>query len=208
MAIGKIRIRVDLRDIALLPAQRASIKFVAGLDRPDRRHAAPDISRQRGFRRRHGARWMEHLAVLRIAVHSYGGHIRMNNIAVSILIRWFLRIRAIESCWKNLMGKLKILQALSRLGLIAWIGKQTESIILSVNEESRLAVAILLLLWVSALASAFVDNVPLATMMVRIATNLAQNRELDLPMQPLVWALTFGACMGGKKFPKVQSLSS
>lgn len=106
------------------------------------------------------------------------------------------------------MGKLKILQALSRLGLIAWIGKQTESIILSVNEESRLAVAILLLLWVSALASAFVDNVPLATMMVRIATNLAQNRELDLPMQPLVWALTFGACMGGKKFPKVQSLSS
>lgn len=56
MAIGEIRIRVDLRDIALLPAQRASIKFVAGLDRPDRRHAAPDISRQRGFRRRHGAR--------------------------------------------------------------------------------------------------------------------------------------------------------
>ncbi|XP_012217012.1 P protein-like [Linepithema humile] len=90
-----------------------------------------------------------------------------------------------------------LMEALSRLGLIAWIGKQTESIILSVNEESRLAVAILLLLWVSALASAFVDNVPLATMMVRIATNLAQNHELDLPMQPLVWALTFGACMGG-----------
>ncbi|KAM0729096.1 P protein [Formica fusca] len=90
-----------------------------------------------------------------------------------------------------------LMEALSRLGLITWIGKQTENIILSVNEESRLAVAILLLLWVSALASSLVDNVPLATMMVRIASNLAQNRELSLPMQPLVWALTFGACMGG-----------
>lgn len=90
-----------------------------------------------------------------------------------------------------------LMEALSRLGLIAWIGKQTEKIILSVNEESRLAVAILLILWVSAIASAFVDNVPLSTMMVRIATNLAQNRELGLPLQPLVWALAFGACMGG-----------
>ncbi|XP_018394179.1 PREDICTED: P protein [Cyphomyrmex costatus] len=89
------------------------------------------------------------------------------------------------------------MEALSRLGLIFWIGQKTEDFILSVNEESRLAVAILLMLWVSALASCFVDNVPLTTMMVRIATNLAQNRELSLPMQPLIWALTFGACMGG-----------
>ncbi|KYN03922.1 P protein, partial [Cyphomyrmex costatus] len=88
------------------------------------------------------------------------------------------------------------MEALSRLGLIFWIGQKTEDFILSVNEESRLAVAILLMLWVSALASCFVDNVPLTTMMVRIATNLAQNRELSLPMQPLIWALTFGACMG------------
>ncbi|XP_012344247.1 P protein-like isoform X1 [Apis florea] len=90
-----------------------------------------------------------------------------------------------------------LMEALSRLGLIAWIGKQTEKIILSVNEESRLAVAILLLLWVSAFASSFVDNVPLSTMMIRIVTTLAQNNELKLPLQPLVWALAFGACMGG-----------
>ena len=69
---------------------------------------------------------------------------------------------------------------------------------MSVNEESRLAVAILLLLWVSAIAGAFVDNVPLATMMVKIATGLAKNENLQLPLQPLVWAVAFGACMGGK----------
>ncbi|XP_015122184.1 P protein [Diachasma alloeum] len=90
-----------------------------------------------------------------------------------------------------------LMEALSRMGLIAWIGKQTEWVILSVSEESRLAVAILLILWVSAFASAFLDNVPLATMMVRIAINLSQNDELNLPLQPLVWALAFGACFGG-----------
>lgn len=82
--------------------------------------------------------------------------------------------------------------------MIDWIGKQTETIILSVNEESQLAVAILLILWVSAIASAFVDNIPLTTMMVKIAISLAENESLDLPLQPLVWALAFGACLGGE----------
>jgi Na+/H+ antiporter NhaD/arsenite permease-like protein len=90
---------------------------------------------------------------------------------------------------------LLICQALSCLGLIGWIGRQTEAIVLAVNEESQLAVAILLILWVSAIASAFVDNIPLTTMMIRIVLNL--NKELALPLQPLVWALAFGACLGG-----------
>lgn len=90
-----------------------------------------------------------------------------------------------------------LMEALSRLGLIDWIGKQTQNIIMSVDHENRLTVAILLMLWVSALASAFVDNIPLSTMMVRIATSLADNRELQLPLQPLIWALSFGACLGG-----------
>lgn len=90
-----------------------------------------------------------------------------------------------------------LMEALSRLGLLAWIGKQTEAIILSVNEESRLAVAILLILWVSAIVGAFVDNVPLCTMMVRIVVSLSQNHQLGLPLQPLVWSLAFGLCLGG-----------
>lgn len=97
-------------------------------------------------------------------------------------------------------GILKIVilfQALAKLGLIDWIGKQTEFVILSVSAESRLAVAILIILWVSAIASAFVDNIPLTTMMVKIVISLAENEALGLPLQPLVWALAFGACLGG-----------
>lgn len=90
------------------------------------------------------------------------------------------------------------MEALSKLGLIQWIGNQVQNIIMSVGQESRLAVAILIILWVSACASAFVDNIPLTTMMIRIATALADNRDLGLPLQPLIWALSFGACLGGE----------
>lgn len=90
-----------------------------------------------------------------------------------------------------------LMEALSELGLIEWIGSMTENIILGVGEESRLMVAVLIILWVSAIASAFVDNIPLTTMMVKITISLAQNQTLNLPLQPLVWALAFGACLGG-----------
>ncbi|KAG5886996.1 hypothetical protein JTB14_024214 [Gonioctena quinquepunctata] len=90
-----------------------------------------------------------------------------------------------------------MMEALTRLGLIGWVGEQTESMVTSFSPNSRLAAAIALILWVSALASAFVDNLPLTSMMIRIAVNLSENEELRLPLQPLVWALSFGACFGG-----------
>lgn len=102
--------------------------------------------------------------------------------------------------WSTLMffaSLFVVMEALSRLGLIEWIGRLTHDVIMSVGQESRLAVAILLIMWVSAVVSAFVDNIPLTTMMIRIATNLADNSELALPLQPLIWALSFGACLGG-----------
>ncbi|XP_049954691.1 P protein [Schistocerca serialis cubense] len=90
-----------------------------------------------------------------------------------------------------------LMEALSRLGLIEWVGQQTENVILSVSESARLAVAIELILWVSAAMSSLVDNIPLSTMMVRVITSLAKKEELNLPLRPLVWAMAFGACLGG-----------
>lgn len=88
-------------------------------------------------------------------------------------------------------------QGLSRLGLIGFIGHQTEQVIKAVEPEYRLAAAILLILWVSGLASSFLDNIPLTTMMIRIVVSLSQNEELGLPLQPLVWSLAIGSCLGG-----------
>nr|XP_022903113.1 P protein-like [Onthophagus taurus] len=90
-----------------------------------------------------------------------------------------------------------LMEALSKLGLIDWMGSKTQSIIMSMDESSRLPAAILIILWVSAFASSLVDNIPLTTMMIRIATGLAHDKDLNLPLQPLIWALAFGACFGG-----------
>lgn len=90
-----------------------------------------------------------------------------------------------------------IMEALERLGLINWIGKQTEHLIMSVDESYRLAVAIILILWISGLSSSLVDSIPVTSMMLRVVVSLAQNSSLNLPLSPLVWALAFGPCLGG-----------
>lgn len=58
------------------------------------------------------------------------------------------------------------LQALQELKLINWIGDRVIEAINSVEEGQRLAVAILLILWVSAIVSSFIDNIPYTTAMV------------------------------------------
>ncbi|CAB3233679.1 unnamed protein product [Arctia plantaginis] len=90
-----------------------------------------------------------------------------------------------------------LMEALAKLGLIDYIGGMTEALILRVDESDRLAVALVLMVWVSGITSAFVDNVPLTTMMIRVVTSLGTNPTLNLPMTPLIWALSFGVCLGG-----------
>lgn len=88
-----------------------------------------------------------------------------------------------------------LMEAVERMGLIEWIGSGCEDIIKSVSKDYRLAVAIIIILWVSAITSAFVDSIPVTQMMVKIIISLAA--KLALPLQPLVWALAFGPCLGG-----------
>ncbi|XP_067645209.1 P protein-like [Eurosta solidaginis] len=102
--------------------------------------------------------------------------------------------------WSTLIffGSLFVLmEALTEIGVIAVLGNMVRGIVHSVSQELRLFVALELLLFVSALASAFLDNIPVTTMMIRIVISLSQNKELHLPLHPMVWALALGACFGG-----------
>lgn len=90
-----------------------------------------------------------------------------------------------------------LMEAVERMGFIAWIGSGTESLIKGVSKEYRLAVAIIIILWVSALTSAFVESLPVTQMMVKIVISLAANPKLQLPLGPLVWAMAFGPALGG-----------
>ena len=58
--------------------------------------------------------------------------------------------------------------------------------------------AIVLILWVSAIASSFIDNIPFTTATIPVVWELAHSPELCLSLRPLVWALAMGACLGGK----------
>ena len=60
-------------------------------------------------------------------------------------------------------------------------------------------VAIIIVLWVSALASSFIDNIPFTTATIPVIIELANSEKLCLSLKPLVWALAFGACLGGRR---------
>eukprot|EP00670_Eutreptiella_braarudii_P011488 CAMPEP_0174317154 /NCGR_PEP_ID=MMETSP0810-20121108/7412_1 /TAXON_ID=73025 ORGANISM="Eutreptiella gymnastica-like, Strain CCMP1594" /NCGR_SAMPLE_ID=MMETSP0810 /ASSEMBLY_ACC=CAM_ASM_000659 /LENGTH=219 /DNA_ID=CAMNT_0015427075 /DNA_START=327 /DNA_END=987 /DNA_ORIENTATION=- len=88
-----------------------------------------------------------------------------------------------------------LMHGLEKLGLIEWIGNVVVTIIEAAPVEHRLLVAIILLLWVSGFASAFVDNIPYTAAMCPVIVQMAD--DLNLPLRPLVWTLALGACMGG-----------
>jgi Na+/H+ antiporter NhaD/arsenite permease-like protein len=60
-------------------------------------------------------------------------------------------------------------------------------------------IVIPIILWISAFASAIVDNIPFAATMVPVISNLAQTHGLALPT--LSWALALGTDIGGNGTP-------
>ncbi|KAH9494559.1 protein kinase [Bulinus truncatus] len=90
-----------------------------------------------------------------------------------------------------------LMEALAELGMITTIGDVIAEIIKSVGPEHRLMLAIVVIIWISAIASSFIDNIPYTTAMVPVLQHLSENQELQLPLVPLVTSLAFGACLGG-----------
>lgn len=105
--------------------------------------------------------------------------------------------------WSTLLffaGLFVLVHALQYLGVISFIGDYvTKGIeMFGTNEDGnvvRLAAAILIILWVSAIASAFIDNIPYTATMIPVVLQISY--ELNIDLGPLIWALAFGACLGG-----------
>ena len=75
------------------------------------------------------------------------------------------------------------------MGLIDALAEWTSTMISRAPEDHRLFVALMLLLWVSAIASAFIDNIPFTATMVPVMLEIAQDVDLNLPLGPLAWSL-------------------
>ena len=95
-----------------------------------------------------------------------------------------------------------LVHSLQELQVIAFIGEYVEKAISYFGDDTRdgetvrLAAAILIVLWVSAVASAFIDNIPYTATMIPIVLQISHNLG-DYLLSPLIWALAFGACLGG-----------
>ncbi len=58
-----------------------------------------------------------------------------------------------------------------------------------------LLLTVIAVLWVSAIASAFIDNIPFVATMIPLIMGMGQMTGMDIG--PLWWALSLGACLGG-----------
>jgi Na+/H+ antiporter NhaD/arsenite permease-like protein len=100
--------------------------------------------------------------------------------------------------WSTLIffaGLFVLIHSLQHLGVISWIGDQVESAIGYFSTDYQPAAALVIILWVSAIASAFIDNIPYTITMVPVVLQISST--MDLELGPLIWALAFGACLGG-----------
>ncbi|MDI6853983.1 MAG: ArsB/NhaD family transporter [Deltaproteobacteria bacterium] len=61
--------------------------------------------------------------------------------------------------------------------------------------QGNLTIAIIMILWVSAIASAFIDNIPFTATMLPIVLFL--NESMGVTNNVLWWSLALGACLGG-----------
>lgn len=60
--------------------------------------------------------------------------------------------------------------------------------------EGHMTLTILLILWVSAIVSSFLDNIPFVATLIRLILTM-QSSGVDVT--PLWWAVSLGACLGG-----------
>jgi Na+/H+ antiporter NhaD/arsenite permease-like protein len=95
--------------------------------------------------------------------------------------------------WSTLLffsGLFILVGALEEQGVIEWIAR---NVFLSLGDNPYLMV--LTVLWVSGIASGFLDNIPFTITMVPVVQMMLA--ESPIPHNILWWALALGACFGG-----------
>ena len=106
----------------------------------------------------------------------------------------------------NLLKKVDYKTLLFFVGLFIVVGGLEQTGILKLIAEfigkvsgGNVMLMIAIILWVSAIASAFIDNIPFAATMIPIIKTLAVEQGVALPI--LAWALALGTDIGGSATP-------
>lgn len=88
------------------------------------------------------------------------------------------------------MGLFIVVGGLTEMGVMKFLA---EKVIGLTNGDLKLTV--FLVLWLSAIASAFVDNIPFVATMIPMLRQMGD--MTGMPMEAVWWALALGACFGG-----------
>lgn len=92
------------------------------------------------------------------------------------------------------IGLFMVVGGLEQTGILELIAKLIGKI-----SGGNLKPMIAIIIWISAVASAFVDNIPFAATMVPVIKNLAATQGVNLEV--LAWALSMGTDIGGSATP-------
>lgn len=90
------------------------------------------------------------------------------------------------------MGLFVVVHGVERAGLLSMLGRK-----LMDATGGDLALTVYSTLWLSALISAAIDNIPFVATMIPLIKSIAVDMGGPEAMEPIWWSLSLGACLGG-----------
>ena len=91
-------------------------------------------------------------------------------------------------------GLFVVVDGLSQTGILTIIASFIDT-----ASSGNMLIMVAIILWVSAVASAFIDNIPFAATMIPVIQSLAATN--GVPLTTLAWALSMGTDIGGSATP-------
>ena len=142
------------------------------------------------------------LVVILLVTHAQTGL----SVAIIGVIAAFLTVLASGRMALHIISRVDWRTLLFFIGLFVAVGGLEETGVLKMLAEyiavmsgGNILLVIPIIIWVSAFASAIVDNIPFAATMVPVIANLSQTAGLEL--RTLSWTLALGTDIGGNATP-------
>lgn len=142
------------------------------------------------------------IAIILLVTHAQTG---LSVAFIGVIIAVLTLITSHKHSWE-LMKKVDYHTLLFFIGLFVVVGglEQTHILEMIANfigtiSGGNIIIMIAIIIWVSAIASAFVDNIPFAATMVPVIIGLSSTQ--GVPLNTLAWTLSMGTDIGGSATP-------
>lgn len=142
------------------------------------------------------------VAIVLLVTHAQTG---LTVATIGLFISIVTLIFAGKSAWE-LLKKVDYKTILFFVGLFVVVGGLEQTGILEIIAEfigkisgGNMYLMLAIIIWVSGIASAFIDNIPFAATMIPVIKSLAVTQGIDLTV--LAWALAMGTDVGGSATP-------